>query len=130
MSIALLRYFVGEPEKEKSNMEIVSTTPPNQDAFLNLQIYLSNNRIKFVDAIPYAIGLFCSKGVGDVFVVVSNTYTPDWDMPDEKPPIMSSYFYSLQWLRIPNAEDVQCRKEENKNENEKHDVLPSEQLIY
>lgn len=101
MSIALLRYFVGEQEKEKIMLEIVRATPPEQDPFLDLQLYLISNKIKFVYDVPYSIGLFCSKNDEGVFVVVNNSYTPDWDIPDEKPPIMSTYLYTLKWLKIP-----------------------------
>jgi len=101
MSIALLRYFIGEQEKEKIMLEIVRATPPGKDPFLDLQLYLISNKIKFVYDVPYSIGLFCSKSDGGVFVVVNNSYTPDWDIPDEKPPIMSTYLYTLKWLNIP-----------------------------
>jgi hypothetical protein len=105
MNTALLRYFIGEQEKEKSMIEIVCNTPPERDPFLDLQIYLLLNRIKFVNEVPYSVGLFCSKNEEGGFIVVNNSYTPDWDIPDEKPPIMSTYFYTLKWLKIPKPYD-------------------------
>lgn len=121
MNIALLRYFIGEQEKEKSMIEIVCNTPPNQDPFLDLQIYLTSNRIKFVNEIPYSIGLFCSKNEDGGFVVVNNSYTPDWDIKDEKAPIMSTYFCTLKWLKIPEPREY---KKDDKEYNK--EVMPEQ----
>jgi len=121
MSIALIRYYNGEQDKEKIMMEIVSSTPPKQDPFLDLQLYLYNNRIKFVSEIPYSIGLFCSKK-DDAFIVVNNSYMPDWETPDEKPPILSTYFYSLRWLKIPE------QKEDYKYDKDKEIQEAKEQI--
>jgi hypothetical protein len=111
MNIALLRCYVGD--KENAVLEIVSNTPPERDPFLDLQIYLTSNRIKFVNEIPYAIGLFCFKNEEGDFEVINNTYTPDWEIPDEKPPLMSTYYYTLKWLKIPEPRE---RSKESKEE--------------
>lgn len=121
MFVALLRYYNGEQDKDKIMMEIVSNTAPEHDPFLDLQLYLYNNRIKFVSEIPYSIGLFCSKK-DDNFIVVNNSYMPDWDMPDEKPPILSMYFYSLRWLNIPET------KRDDKDKYDKEVQQAKEQI--
>lgn len=100
MASIILRWFNGE--QEKNEFQIVGCSSEGQDIFIVFQQYLKNNKIEYIENVPYKEGLWCIRK-GDQFVVMYQRPVEDWDMKDEPAPLYSTYVCSLQFLNFDEA---------------------------
>lgn len=102
MSTIILRWFNGE--QEKNEFEIVGSSSEEQDIFIVFQQYLKNNKIEYVENMPYKDGLFCVRS-GEQFTVIYIRAVEDWEMKDEPAPLYNTYVCSLKFLKYDTSDE-------------------------